>query len=258
MRDWRAFFLQHQVALESHYPGLTLERFLREASEIGGDGTSFLTGTPFAYQLGYAEFYCLKFKVNSSVLIPRAETELLTEKAIAWIQQQKRALKVVDLCTGSGCIGLTIAHEVPETEVWLADVSVEALLVAGENADAIAPRANVVQSDLLEDVLGKFDLIVCNPPYIPLSERGRSVHPQVDQYEPAIALYVHDEDYENFFRRLFAQLRIRLKSGGLFLMEGQPEKLSDCAQWAREQGFKFVQTEKDWAQRVRFLRFEAP
>ncbi len=253
---WPEFFAHHRAVLQSHYPGLTLERFLREAEEIGGDGQAFLEGIPFAYLLGYAEFYGLKFKVDPRVLIPRSETELLTEKSIDWMKRQGRPLKVVDLCTGSGCIGLTIAHHFPDAQVWLADISVEALTLAGENADLLAPQVNVVQSNLLQDVLGKFDLIVCNPPYIPLSERGKSVHQQVDRYEPALALYLLDEDYEEFFRKLFAQLRIRLAPGGVFLMEGQPERLEDCALWAREQGFKQVTTEQDWGQRVRFLRLQ--
>lgn len=254
--DWPQFYSNHRTALEAHYPGLTKERFLREATEIGGDGEAFLAGVPFAYLLGYAEFYGLKFKVTPDVLIPRSETELLTEKALDWMKAQERPLKVVDLCAGSGCIGLTLARHHPDAKVWLADISIPALVIAGENADAIAPAANVVHSDLLQDVLGKFDLIVSNPPYIPLSEKTKSVHPQVDQYEPAIALYVEDEAYEEFFRRLFAQLRIRLVPGGLFLMEGQPERLGDCQRWAQEQGFRQVTLESDWAGRVRFLRIQ--
>lgn len=254
--DWKSFFHQHQAKLESHYPGLTLERFLREAQEIGGDGESFLQGVPFAYLLGYAEFYGLKFQVDQRVLIPRSETERLTEIALEWMKSQNRPLKVVDVCTGSGCIGLTLAHHSPQSQVWLSDISIDALMVAELNADRIAPQVNMVHSDMMESVLGKFDLIVSNPPYIPLSQQGQTVHQQVDRYEPALALYVNDAEYEEFFRRFFAQLRIRLASGGVFLMEGQPEMLPACAQWAQEQGFKQVELMKDWAERVRFLRFQ--
>ena len=256
--NWSDFFSKHQAQLEAHYPGLTIERFLREANEIGGDGEAFLKGIPFAYLLGYAEFYGLKFKVTPDVLIPRPETERLTELSIDWIKTQNRPLKIVDVCTGSGCIGLTIAHQFPDSEVYLADISVPALVIAGENADSLAPQANVIQSDLLEEVRGKFDLIVSNPPYIPASEKTKTVHSQVDLYEPALALYVADEEYQEFFCRLFAQVRMRLNPGGLFLMEGQPEKLEDCAQWARDTGFINVQVLKDWADRSRFLRFNQP
>jgi len=253
--NWREFFIQHRESLEAHYPGLTEERFLREAQEIGGDGSEFLQGVPFAYLLGYAEFYGLKIEVDQRVLIPRAETELLTDKVIQWMKTQPlRDWKVVDVCTGSGCIGLAIAANFPTAKVWLADISVEALTLAGDNADRLAPQVNVVQSDLLEEVRGKFDVIVANPPYIPASEQGRSVHQQVDRYEPALALYVPDHGYREFFCQLFSQVRMRLNPGGLFMMEGQPERLEDCAQWARDTGFKTVELEKDWADRVRFLR----
>ena len=252
--NWTEFFHTHRSKLESHYPGLTQDRFHREATEIGGDGEAFLAGVPFAYLLGYAEFHGLKFKVDQRVLIPRSETELLTEKAIEWMKLQQRPLKVVDVCTGSGCIGLTLAHKFPDAQVWLSDISVDALTLAGENADAIAPHANVVQSDLLEEVRGKFDLIITNPPYIPVS-LADTVHQQVMTYEPPLALFVSDDDYQDFFCRLFTQVRMRLAPGGMFLMEGQPERLADCGQWARDTGFKGVVTEKDWANRVRFLRF---
>lgn len=256
--NWADFFSKHQSVLEAHYPGLTIERFLREANEIGGEGEAFLKGIPFAYLLGYAEFYGNKFKVTPDVLIPRPESERLTELAIEWIKKQNRPLKIVDVCTGSGCIGLTIAHQFPDSQVFLSDISVQALIVAGDNADAIAPQANVIQSDLLEEVRGKFDLIVSNPPYIPASEKNKTVHLQVDQYEPALALYVMDDVYQEFFCRLFAQVRMRLNSGGLFIMEGQPEKLEECAQWARDTGFSNVLVQKDWADRSRFLRFNQP
>ncbi len=252
--DWRAFHQKHRTLLESHYPGLTLERFLREAQEIGGDGEAFLRGEPFAYLLGYAEFYGRKFQVDQRVLIPRPETEQLAEKALAFLQSFRERPRIVDVGTGSGCLGLTVALEHRGgTDMVLTDISPDALTVAKLNALALGAPAETRLADLLEGVDGPFDLVLSNPPYIPSGEKGRSVHPQVDAYEPELALYVNEDAYEIFFRRLFRQVRERLAPGGAFYMEGHEAHLGECAAWARAEGMVSPRVENDFSGSPRFL-----
>lgn len=253
MSTWRVFWRAHHTQLKELYPGITEARFIREASEIGGDGFAFLQGEPFAYLLGYAEFHGLKFQIDRRVLIPRPETEQMADLALTWMKAQERPLRVVDVGTGSGCLGLTLAHFQTTASVLLTDISDEALKVAGLNLARLAPQAKLQLADLLEGIMGPFDLIVSNPPYIPRSEDD-GVHPQVKAHEPHLALYVDDSTYEAFFRRLFIQARAALAPGGLFLMEGQSSRLSECAKWAKESGFQKIELLNDWAGALRFLR----
>jgi release factor glutamine methyltransferase len=255
--DWRAFFDQHRSILESHYPGLTVTRFLREAQEIGGDGAAFLAGVPFAYQLGYAEFVDHKFTVTTDVLIPRPETEQLFELVDQAIKNHPAWRRLVDVGTGSGCLGLSLAHAHPMLSASLADISPEALLVAKGNARNLGLHSvTFQQSDLLKEIVGLFDVIVTNPPYIPRSAQG--VHAMTERHEPHLALYVEDAQYETFFKRLFDQSARRLTSDGMFFMEGHEDRLTECAQWAKTAKLTQVQVLNDLTGRPRFLTAQAP
>ena len=255
--DWRAFFDQHRSILESHYPGLTITRFLREAQEIGGDGAGFLAGIPFAYQLGYAEFVDHKFTVTTDVLIPRPETEQLFEMVDQAIKNHPAWRRLVDVGTGSGCLGLALAHAHPMLSATLTDISPEALAVANMNARKLGLHSVIFkESDLLTEIVGLFDVIVTNPPYIPRSASG--VHAMTDRHEPHLALYVEDAQYEAFFRRLFEQSARRLTSDGMFFMEGHEERLAVCAVWAKAAKLTQVQILQDLTGRARFLTAQAP
>lgn len=255
--DWRAFFTQHRSTLESHYPGLSLNRFLREAEEIGGDGAAFLAGIPFAYQLGYAEFVDHKFIVTPDVLIPRPETEQLFELVDQAIKNHPAWRRLVDVGTGSGCLGLSLAHAHPMLSATLADISPKALAVAKENARKLGLHSVIFsQGDLLKEIVGLFDVIVTNPPYIPRSAQG--VHAMTDRHEPHLALYVEDAQYEAFFMRLFDQSARRLTSDGMFFMEGHEDRLAECALWAKAAKLTQVQVLKDLTGRPRFLSAQAP
>ncbi len=255
--DWRAFFTQHRSTLESHYPGLTPHRFLREAEEIGGDGAAFLMGVPFAYQLGYAEFVHHKFTVTPDVLIPRSETEQLFELVDQAIKNHPAWRRLVDVGTGSGCLGLSLAHAHPMLSATLADISPAALAVAKENARKLGLHSVLFsEGDLLKDIVGLFDIIVTNPPYIPRSAQG--VHAMTDRHEPHLALYVEDTQYEAFFMRLFDQSARRLTSDGMFFMEGHEDRLVECVQWAKAAKLTQVQIHKDLTGRLRFLTAQAP
>ncbi len=127
-------------------------------------------GEPLQYLTGEQEFYGLSFHVTPSVLIPRPETEILVEKAVALARGRQRTIRFADIGTGSGCIAVSLAHEIPQIQGWGIDISVEALAVAGNNARrlGVSPRVEFICADLLEPFAAQpvFDLIVSNPPYI--------------------------------------------------------------------------------------------
>jgi len=140
---------------------------------------------PVDYILGYRYFFGYQFHVNEHVLIPRNETEELVEHVLMVMDDMKVPLKLLDLGTGSGCIGLTIKKEFTDVEVTLADLSEKALEVAKKNASTLNVKATFLLSDWFSNIKGTYDVIVCNPPYIPKEE---PIGDTVDK-EPALALY---------------------------------------------------------------------
>ena len=139
---------------------------------------------PLQYIVGEAEFMGLKFKVNSNVLIPRQDTETLVEEALKVV---KPGMKVLDMCTGSGCIIVSIVHNIPEVEGTATDISKQALLVAKENAKLNQVSVTFERSDLFDNVTGTYDVIVSNPPYIRTGEVVKLM-PEVQEFEPMEAL----------------------------------------------------------------------
>lgn len=256
--NWRSFFEEHRVLLQDNYPGLTLERFLREAQEIGGDGSEFLKGTPFAYLLGYAEFAHIKLKVTPDVLIPRMETEVLFEKISYLLKKNPQWKRLIDIGTGPGTLGLALKQQHPSLQVSLTDISRDALKLAQKNAEELQLDVAFIESDLWKSITGLFDVIVSNPPYIPSSFANKSVHQKTHQFEPHLALYVDDSQYEAFFRRLFHGVARHITADGVFVMEGHEDKMQLCADWAIEEKLTSVQIEKDLAGRERFLIASAP
>jgi release factor glutamine methyltransferase len=152
-------------------------------------------GEPVAYILGEKYFYGFAFKVSPAVLIPRPESELLIEQALKWIQKNNfESLCILDLGTGSGCLGLTLAKKIPQAQLTLVDASAEALAIAKENADQlmIADRVQVIHSKVedLQDFAQPFDLIIANPPYI--APNDSRVEEGVQKFEPHLALFSED------------------------------------------------------------------
>lgn len=140
---------------------------------------------PIDYLLGYAYFYGYKLFVNTHVLIPRHETEELVEHALIIMDQLKGDIRVLDLGTGSGCIGLTIKKEMPQAIVTLSDISKDALGVVLENKQRLDVDVEIIQSDWFENIKGVFDIIISNPPYLLMEEElGDTVF-----QEPGVALY---------------------------------------------------------------------
>ncbi len=197
---------------------------------------------PLQHLLGYQDFMGLRFQVNEYVLIPRQDTEILVEEAMRYLHD---GMRILDLCTGSGCILLSLLHYSNDCEGVGVDISKEALQVAVQNAELLGIRADFLKSDLYEKVTGKFDLLVSNPPYI-----ERAIIPtlmeEVREYDPYIALD-GGEDGLDFYRRIIGGAQDYLKRGGQILMEigsGQAKAVSELL---REAGFKEIDVCRDFA-----------
>ena len=197
---------------------------------------------PLQHLLGYQDFMGLRFQVNEHVLIPRQDTEILVEEAMRYLHD---GMRILDLCTGSGCILLSLLHYSNDCEGTGVDISKEALQVAAQNAELLGIKADFLKSDLYEKVTGKFDLLVSNPPYI-----ERKVIPtlmeEVREYDPYIALD-GGEDGLDFYRRIIGGAQDYLKRGGQILMEigsGQAKAVSELL---REAGFKEIDVCRDFA-----------
>lgn len=185
-----------------------------------------LTGKPLWYVLGDTEFYGCTIKVDERVLIPRPETELLAERAAS---AAKEGSRILDLCTGSGCIAVSVAKHAADRHVAVtaADVSAPALGLARENAASNGVEIRFLESDLFSAVEGEFDIITCNPPYIRSGDIA-GLQPEVKDFEPLLALD-GGEDGLRFYRRLAEEAPAHLAEGGLLLMEcgqGQAEEVS--------------------------------
>lgn len=178
---------------------------------------------PVQYVLGYADFYGHRFRVTKDVLIPRPETEILVQEAVALAGDGK--MRILDLCTGSGCIAWSLALALPGAEVVGVDISEAALSVARGQGLAIPGMKSpgFVLADILKDPAGfgeeaSFDMIVSNPPYVMESQRAQ-MRPNVLDYEPALALFVSDEDPLVFYRAVAAWAKRLLVPGGRGIVE---------------------------------------
>lgn len=165
---------------------------------------------PAQYIVGQATFYGRTFKVNQQVLIPEAETAELVEWVLAVMPEHP--LQVLDLGTGSGVIGITLALERPQWQITLSDISAEALNISRENVDRFGLKLPLVQSDLFKNLDQRFDLIVTNPPYIDRQDIA-VMDTAVLEYEPDLALFA-DEHGLGFYRRLFQTAGKYLAPGG--------------------------------------------
>jgi release factor glutamine methyltransferase len=174
-----------------------------------------ISGVPVQYIVGRQEFYGRYFKVNRSVLIPRPETEFVVESVLALKPSQ--GADIIDVGTGSGCIGVTLALELPDAKVTVTDVSLDALFVARENAASLGAAVSIACMDLLDAAQGRFDFVVSNPPYVNPEESSR-LQREVREHEPHVALFA-GEDVFAMYGRLFASAEGVLKPGGYLISE---------------------------------------
>ncbi|WP_432786226.1 Release factor glutamine methyltransferase [Oligella sp. MSHR50489EDL] len=244
----RAWFISHDDELLSTEMKARLQSLFERR----------LAGEPLAYLIAQREFMSLKFKVSPAVLIPRPETELLVERAIAFLENLKARgmsrARVLDIGTGSGIIAISIKHYFPEAEVWAVDLSADALTIARENAQNLNADIQFIQSDLFEafkSLENGFDLIVSNPPYIDRDDRHLQ---QGDvRFEPLMALTDY-ADGLTLIRRL-------IQAAPQFLKSNSSAKALETALWLEhgwdqaaavralltQQGFKQVQSLQDLA-----------
>ncbi len=203
-------------------------------------------GEPVAYIVGEKEFWSLTVEVNPAVLIPRPETECLIEEVLGCYGREA-ALRVIDIGTGSGAIGITLAREMPAARVVATDISPEALEVAGRNAVAhgVAGRVEFLQGDLFASASGSFDLIVSNPPYITDEDYPR-LPEGIRGFEPRQAL-IAGPDGADVHREIIRGGAHRLKAGGrLFLEIGEGQKELVEALFRQEGIYDTIHFRKDY------------
>lgn len=249
--------------LVCHYSGksqadLLADRDLYASERIVSDVEKglgrLLEGEPIAYVLGQWEFFGIPLHVNPMVLIPRDDTCAVAELAIQQALFLEKDPRILDLCCGSGCIGLAIANRVKDAKVTLADLSQEALTVAKENVamNKLSGRVRCVRADAMEKALpflGKFDLIVSNPPYITAEEMKQLPHSVVD-YEPKMALY-GGEDGLDFYRAIAQNYATALKPGGYLCFEfGMGQGNAVCA-ILEANGYTILDRTRDYNDRER-------
>lgn len=207
------------------------------------------SGCPYNYIFKYKKFYNRRFYVDERVLIPRPETELLVEECINYYKG-KTIDRYLDLCTGSGCIGISLASELDIKSVTLADISKDSLEVAKKNAYIYNIDAYFIESDLFSKIVGEFDLITINPPYVPLN-RKRILDKTVIDYEPNLALFA-DNDGLSIIKKFIQEYDKYLTDDGLVLMEFDESQGDAISKLLEEKKVNF-KIYKDYSNMDRFV-----
>lgn len=206
---------------------------------------------PVQYIIGYVDFYGLKINVNEFTLIPRYETEYLIELTLKEIKKLNLDNpKILDLCTGSGAIGLTLKSLLPSSEVTLSDISKDALMVANKNKNELNLDVNIIESDLFKNIQGKFDIIISNPPYVMTNE----TLPKDVLYEPHLALFSGPKGIDHI-EEIFKNIKSHLNNKYLIALEINEKSEPDITNliktyFEKNINYKFM---KDLAGKTRYL-----
>jgi release factor glutamine methyltransferase len=241
-----------------HVTGKTNEQILADREMYASESTCYemaecvnrvLAGEPVAYVLGQWDFYGMTLQVDKNVLIPRDDTCAVTALAIKQALFLDSNPRILDLCTGSGCIGLAIAKRVKDAKVTLADLSREALAVAKKNValQKLSGKVNCIQANALEEpsaFLGKFDLIVSNPPYVTTMEMEALPHSVLD-FEPHLAL-LGGADGLDFYRAITKNYAAALKPGGFLCFEFGMGQGNDVCRILEQNGYTILERSKDY------------
>lgn len=197
-----------------------------------------ITGEPVQYIIGSAPFYGLNFKVSPEVLIPRPETEELVELVLK--ENKENLLRVLDIGTGSGCIPVSIKFNQKNWEVFATDISEEAVRITEENAKNNNAQIKIFIDDIFNSKVFrseiKFDIIVSNPPYIPLSEK-QVMHKNVIDFEPHLALFIPDNDPVKYYKAIAEFAKIHLDEKGKVYVEIHESYANEVVTVFKESGF---------------------
>ena len=242
----------------AHAGGKTKEALLRDfplytSPEVAEKAQELLArrldGEPVAYLTGMWEFYGLPLKINRDVLIPRSDTEVLVDTVLN-LSRGKSIGRILDLCTGSGCIGIALAHAITSSRVILLDASPEALSIARQNIrlNGLDSRIMCIETDVTAAPpirLGEFEFIVSNPPYISSAEIS-SLDASVRNFEPHMALD-GGEDGLFFYRAILQKWKVLLKPGGYLVFEVGEDQAEPVTKLMNQNGFLNVGTAPDTA-----------
>ena len=215
---------------------------------------------PIQYILGQTEFYGLPIQVNSSVLIPRPETEELVEWVIQTTSEQRSA-DILDIGTGSGCIAIALAKRLPNAQIHACDISEKALQTAAKNAEINQVKINFGIKDILNPSSAlndpSMDIIVSNPPYVRDSEK-KHIQPHVLEYEPHLALFVKDSDPLIFYRAIALYAKTQLKKNGKLFFEINSAFGKEIQGLLIQNGFKNVELRDDLSGKCRMIKADKP
>lgn len=230
---------------------------IQDLTNVNRHLTLLTEGKPLQYITGVQWFLGFPFKVNENVLIPRPETEELVE----WVVQenQSRNCRIIDIGTGSGCIAVTLAKLLPAAEVWATDVSAGAMELAAQNAAANEVKVQFVNDDILHSEINpeeKFDIIVSNPPYIPLSEAD-SLETQVRDYEPHLALFAPSNDPLLFYKAILRFAGKHLRKNGICYFEIHKDFSNDLYSYFESENFDGIKVRNDMSGNVRMIKIRS-
>jgi release factor glutamine methyltransferase len=271
----KIFFAENCTLLQNNYPGLTINRLHQDLdpywNSLYFESTSdpvykytqnLLSGRPISHFLENAYFYESDFIVSEKVLTPRPETEILVEETLKEIRKiADESITICDIGTGTGAIILSVLRAANQPLKAVAtDISEDAISIAKRNYFNLGytidkdSELSFLKTDRLSGIDGRFNIIVSNPPYIKYQRDRAGVHSQVLDYEPEIALFLDDDEYENWFKKLFTDSYRLLYDKGSFIMEGHEDNLDELKILIEEIGFIDAQIIKDFTGSKRFLK----
>lgn len=237
----------------AHFEGCSEMRYLTDPNEVVElqnlelVADELANGRPIQYVIGYSEFCGYRFSVSEGVLIPRPETEEL----VMWLTERASDFEsphILDICTGSGCIAISLKLALARSKVTAIDLSAKALAIAHVNADNLNADIEFLCDDALGDLPTlsgrKFDFIASNPPYIPRSEQA-IMHRNVTEYEPEMALFVEDNDPLIFYRSIARSAHNLLNDNGMIFFELHHLWAEAAAAMLREEGYCNIEIKVD-------------